>query len=105
MRKFVSAAVFIALCVLLGVMVIHLAALKETDPTAYDRQAFTLFGVRVLSWFLIVVGYAPIKSLFEEDDLEQDWSRIDAGNISVGNYRGLELLGVSIAAAVLVTKV
>lgn len=95
-----SAALFVVAALFLAIMVLRLGGNSD-----YDMQALAKVAATIIIWFLIVVGYARIKALVEEDDLVQDWLRINDGNVAVAIYRGLELFGVSIAAALLITKI
>lgn len=101
--RFAVALVVIAF--IFGIADAVLGFMTSDDPADYGRQGFLLGVLRVMFWFIIVVGYAPMKALLEEDDVKQDWARINDGNTAVGLYRGLELLGVSVAAALLIAQI
>lgn len=91
----------------LALIVVVLAAIVVSigGGGAYDVQALVLLALRVVTWFLIVIGFTRFHSLCEDDDREEDYQRINQGNAAVGIYRGLELFGVSIAAALLIAQV
>lgn len=73
--------------------------------SAYDWQAIKLVFLRVNLWFLAITFYSAAKSLIQDDDDAEDWSRINTGNVAVAVYRGAEYASVGIAAAMLVAKI
>lgn len=86
-------------------LLISVVAIYFEATTDYDWQSIKLALLRVTVWVLFVLFYTKVKSLFEDDDDEEDWARINAGNVAVSVYRGLELLGVCIAASMLVWQI
>lgn len=71
----------------------------------YDGQGFTLLFMRMALWLILVTIIYPIRAAMEDDDLEEDFERINQGNVAVAIYRGAEFLIVGAAAAVLVSQI
>lgn len=73
--------------------------------SAYDLQSIGLVFVRLNAWMLAIIFYPRLMARFGDDDLEQDWKRINDGNLAVAAYRGVEFAVVGVAAAVLIAQV
>lgn len=73
--------------------------------SSYDVQSLGLVFVRLNMWVLAVVFYPKLMALMGDDDLEEDWKRINDGNTAVAAYRGVEFAIVGIAAALLIFKI
>ena len=73
--------------------------------SAYDLQSIGLVFVRLNAWFLAIIFYPRLMSALGDDDLEDDWKRINDGNVAVAAYRGVEFAVVGIASALLIFKV
>lgn len=73
--------------------------------SAYDLQSIGLVFVRLNAWILAIIFYPRLMSALGDDDLEDDWKRINDGNVAVAAYRGVEFAVVGIAAALLIFKV
>lgn len=73
--------------------------------SAYDLQSIGLVFVRLNAWVLAIIFYPRLMARFGDDDLEQDWHRINDGNLAVALYRLGEFAVVGVAAALLIGKV
>jgi hypothetical protein len=72
---------------------------------AYDLQSIGATFVRLNAWVLVVTLYPRLMAKLGDDDLEQDWQRINDGNLAVAAYRSVEFAIVGIAAAMLIYKI
>lgn len=100
MKRKLTLAVLMVLLAVLSLVVIRIGG-----TNAYDVQGFGLVFVRLNIWVLAVVFYQRLAAALGDDDLENDWTRINDGNLAVALYRVGEFAVVGIAAAVLVGKV
>lgn len=73
--------------------------------SAYDLQSIGLVFVRLNAWVLVIIFYPRLMAKLGDDDLEEDWKRINDGNVAVAAYRGLEFAVVGFASAMLIFKI
>lgn len=92
-------------CILLVLVVASLIVIQLGGTSSFDMIGFGLVFVRMTAWLLMVAFYYPIIAALGDDDLEKDWSRINAGNTAVSLYRGVEFAVVGVAALMLVYKI
>ena len=96
----------LTLGILFGILVLSgAAALLMGGTSTFDMLGFTLTVFRMTYWMLGVALYYPLLAALGENDLEEDWNRINAGNVAVALYRGLEFLVVGVTLAVLISQI
>lgn len=98
-RKITLAALIVAMTV--GALFV----LRLGGTSTFDVLGFALLLVRMLAWALVVAFYYPLNAALGDDDLEQDYARINDGNTAVAVFRGLEFAVVGITAAMLISKI
>lgn len=91
--------------ILLALILAALAVIHLGGTSKFDMLGFCLMMVRMLAWVVGVSFYFPLMAALGDDDLEQDYSRINDGNVAVAVYRGLELAVVGATAAVLISQI
>lgn len=100
MRRKIIVGLLVTLLALLSLLVVRIGG-----TNAYDMQGMGLLFVRLNAWLLAVMFYRALAAALGDDDLEQDWTRINDGNLAVALYRVGELAVVGLATAMLVAKV
>lgn len=101
MRRRAATLAILILTLLIGVeAVIYLGG-----TSSFDLLGFALVVVRMLGWILVVSFYYPLAAALGDDDLQEDYARINDGNVAVAVFRGLELAGISFTAAMLISKI
>lgn len=100
MKRKLTIAGIVAALVLSALLVLHLGGTSK-----FDMIGFGLMCVRMLAWVVGVSFYFPLMAALGDDDLEQDYARINDGNAAVAIYRGAELLIVGATNAVLVSQI
>lgn len=94
----------------IGALLVALAvasffAVGMTDNSTYDIQSLILSVFRLNVLMIWVMFVLKLRAAIEGDDLEEDWKRIDQGNIATAIYRGAEFAGIVVAGALLIQKV
>lgn len=98
MNKVLMALVFVAALVALAVIFLG-------GVSSYDLQGLALVPMKLLALVLWIYFYSRVMPLLGDDDVNEDWERINSGNLAVALYRALEYAVIVIAGAMLIYKV
>lgn len=90
---------------MLGLVLASMIVLKLGGKSDFDMIGFGLMCVRMTAWAIGVSFYYPLMAALGDDDLEEDYQRINSGNAAVAIYRGFEFAVVGATAAVLVSQI
>lgn len=100
MPKGLTVAIIVISAVVFSFLVVRIGGYSD-----YDFQGLGLTVLRLNLLMLWVMFVLKLRAAAEGDDLDEDWKRIDGGNIATGVYRGLEFLGLVVAGALLIGKI
>lgn len=103
MKRFITPIGLAAAIAGLAWLIMHIFGM--TSDSDYDYHAWLLTAARMAVLALYVMFIMKLIALIEGDDIEEDWKRIDSGNVATAVFRGLEFASLVIAAAMLIAKV
>ena len=73
--------------------------------STYDIQGMVLVFTKLTIWVIAVGYYQKLMSAMGDNDMEDDWKRMNEGNLGISIYRTAQLVVVGIASAVLINKI
>lgn len=91
--------------IMLALVLACVSVILLGGKSTFDMLGFALLWVRMTAWALLVSFYYPLMAALGEDDLAEDYQRINDGNVAVAIDRAGEFIVVGATAAVLVTTI